>query len=259
MAVDSFPDEVVEELKHYVYRLIDPRNGETFYVGKGRGNRVFDHANAALTDPGESAADPKLERIHEIQGLGMRVQHVIHRHGMTEATAREVEAALIDAYPGLVNRVAGTDSRDRGARHVDEIILEHSADEFVVEKPLILISIGQLWKVRGVYGAVRGVWRMNKQRAEGYKLVLAHVRGVVRGAYIPTRWMRMQANSRDFPFEAWESNPESLSKRIGFDGVEAERAVWDRYVGKRVPAKYRKRGVQTPFQYLHPCDVEGVR
>ena len=40
MARDSFPAGVAEQLKWYVYRLIDPRNGETFYVGKGRGNRV---------------------------------------------------------------------------------------------------------------------------------------------------------------------------------------------------------------------------
>jgi hypothetical protein len=32
-----------ENLKTYVYRLIDPRNGETFHVGKGRGNRVSAH------------------------------------------------------------------------------------------------------------------------------------------------------------------------------------------------------------------------
>jgi hypothetical protein len=39
----SFPREVAQKLKTYVYRLIDPRNGETFYVGKGQGNRVFAH------------------------------------------------------------------------------------------------------------------------------------------------------------------------------------------------------------------------
>lgn len=36
MPTDSFPPEVADILKWYVYRLIDPRNGETFYVGKGR-------------------------------------------------------------------------------------------------------------------------------------------------------------------------------------------------------------------------------
>lgn len=40
---DAFPAGVAEKLKTYVYRLIDPRNGETFYVGKGRGDRVFAH------------------------------------------------------------------------------------------------------------------------------------------------------------------------------------------------------------------------
>jgi|GEM_PF-7020802 len=33
----AFPPEVIEKLKTYVYRLVDPRDGETFYVGKGRG------------------------------------------------------------------------------------------------------------------------------------------------------------------------------------------------------------------------------
>ena len=33
MDIDSFPQEVEEALRNYVYRLIDPRNGETFLCG----------------------------------------------------------------------------------------------------------------------------------------------------------------------------------------------------------------------------------
>ena len=33
--------------KYYVYRLIDPRNLQTFYVGKGCGDRVYQHAKEA--------------------------------------------------------------------------------------------------------------------------------------------------------------------------------------------------------------------
>lgn len=53
--LQSFPPEVAEKLKTYVYRLIDPRNGETFYVGKGVGNRVFAHVRADIDsdDPGD--------------------------------------------------------------------------------------------------------------------------------------------------------------------------------------------------------------
>ena len=247
----AFSKDVEEALGCYVYRLIDPRNGETFYVGRGTGQRVFHHVRGAVRDLDESAVDPKLDRIHEIRGLGLEVAHIIHRHGMSEASAKEVEAALIDAYPGLVNRIAGSGSRDRGARHVREIVMEFSAEEFVVTEPLILISIRRLWVERGVYGAVRGMWKMNLERARQYRLVLAHVRGVVRGAYRPTEWMR--ASPDRFPSENWGADDGRLLNRIGFDGHEAEPEVWDRYVGKRVPAQYQKRGAQAPFKYLHPA------
>jgi hypothetical protein len=41
MKPHQFPESVIENLGVYVCRLIDPRNGETIYVGKGVGNRGF--------------------------------------------------------------------------------------------------------------------------------------------------------------------------------------------------------------------------
>ncbi len=41
---NAFPEEVQRALKYYVYRLIDLRNGETFYIGKGKGNRVCNYS-----------------------------------------------------------------------------------------------------------------------------------------------------------------------------------------------------------------------
>ena len=70
----------------------------------------------------------------------MEVAHVIHRQGLeSESTAYEVEAALMDAYPGLENKVRGHGSRDYGSRHVEEIIDEYAGEEFDVKEPLILI------------------------------------------------------------------------------------------------------------------------
>jgi hypothetical protein len=125
MSPESFPSEVIEKLKTYVYRLIDPRNGETFYVGKGQDNRVFAHARADIEG---DDLDDKLKRIREIRLAGFEVAHVIHRHGLDDKTAFEVEAALIDAYPGLTNIVGGSGSGDFGVMHAKEIIAEYCAE-----------------------------------------------------------------------------------------------------------------------------------
>ena len=112
-----FPPGVAKKLKTYVYRLIDPRNGETFYIGKGKNDRVFAHSRAEIKteDPGD-----KLKRIREIHVGGFEVAPVIHRHGMDDKTAKEVEAALIEAYPGVTNAVVCGGSYAVGAVRAQE-------------------------------------------------------------------------------------------------------------------------------------------
>lgn len=39
-----FKQSVKEALNFYVYALVDPRDKKIFYVGKGSGDRVFQHA-----------------------------------------------------------------------------------------------------------------------------------------------------------------------------------------------------------------------
>ncbi|MYE55026.1 MAG: hypothetical protein F4X34_07510 [Chloroflexi bacterium] len=246
MADNHFPVEVAKELKWYVYRLIDPRNGDTFYIGKGKDDRVFAHVKGLKGDYDDNIEDQKQQRIIDIQSAGLEVMHVVHRHGMaSESTAYEVEAALIDAYPGLVNKVAGKGSRDFGTRHASEIVAEYRAEPFKVEEKLILIFIGRRWKERGVYEAVRGRWKISKDKTKSYKLVLAHVRGLVRGAYRPAKWL--PGTREHFPLES-----EDVLDRIGFVGDPAEPDVWHKYVGKRVPDKYRKKGAANPIRYCDP-------
>ena len=100
--ITKFSDETAERLGYYVYRLIDPRNGRTFYVGKGKGNRVFEHIKCALK---ENAAKENLKYkiIKEIKAAGLDVLHIIHRHGLTEKEAFLVESAVMDCYEGLSN------------------------------------------------------------------------------------------------------------------------------------------------------------
>ena len=249
---DSFPAGVAEQLKWYVYRLIDPRNGETFYVGKGQGGRVFAHANGQIVADHADVSDPKLKRIRDIKASGLEVGHIIHRHGIESSRiAHEVEAALIDAYPGLTNRVRGHGAKDYGSRHVEQIIDEYAGEEFEVKEPLMLISIGRVFYEReDPYDAVRFAWKINRSRVEEYKLVLARVRGMVVGAYQPDKWL--PATVENFQDLARRYEIPNLPDRHGFVGQVAEQGKWEYYVRKRVPSRYRGKGIQSPVLYCDP-------
>lgn len=60
---------------------------------------MFSHIRAEQQDLEGDDVSNKMECIRKIRLAGFDVAHVIHRHGMDEKTAFEVEAALIDAYP----------------------------------------------------------------------------------------------------------------------------------------------------------------
>lgn len=251
MTRDQFPDGVAEHLKWYVYRLIDPRNGDTFYVGKGQGNKVFEHARGLQVVEAGDLLTAKLERIREIRAAGLEVGHVIHRHGLgTQTLAYEVEAAVIDAYPGLTNQVSGHGSGDYGSRHVEEIINEYAGEEFQLEEDLMLISIGVYYYRRDdPYDAVRFAWKLNRSRAEQHRLVLARVRGLVVGAYRPTKWIpATRENFADLSNRYDDfGDIDELPGKLGFVGEPAE-DVWDNYVGKRVPERFPR--TQNAIRYL---------
>ncbi len=256
MQIDKFPPGVADRLKWYVYRLIDPRNGETFYIGKGENNRIFQHAKGAMSSTvDEYGTDLKLKRIKDINAVGLDVGQVIHRHNIEdEKVALEIEAALIDAYPGLTNQAGGHGSDDYGCRHVEEIVRDYAAEPFEVKEPLILICIARTYKEDGksIYDAVRGTWRVNKNNVEKYKLVLAHCNGIVVGVFRPKEWL--ESTKENFP---WLS--EDIPHRFGFVGDLAEPAVTNLYLHKRVPDEYRQKGAANPIRPIPPISRRRVK
>lgn len=73
--IKEFSNSVSERIGYYVYILKDPRNDSIFYVGKGKGNRLFQHVQCAL----ENATDSdKYNLIREIHKDGKEVEHFIN-------------------------------------------------------------------------------------------------------------------------------------------------------------------------------------
>jgi hypothetical protein len=238
--LQEFSPEVSAKLKTYVYRLIDPRNGETFYVGKGKGNRVFAHIRADVK--GDNLSN-KIKRILEIRLAGFEVAHVIHRHGMANKTAFEVESALIDAYPGLTNIMGGVGGSAFGAMHATEIIRRYTAEPAVFLHKAILISVNRTATEISLYEATRFAWKVSKPKAEKADVILSTVQGLIVGAFVADRWL--EASSSNFPAH----NP--LEGRFGFEGKEAPADITNLYLRKRVPDQYRKRGAANPVKYTY--------
>lgn len=236
--IDSFPPEVAEKLGYYVYRLIDPRNGETFYIGKGKGNRVFAHARGDIES---DFLSEKMTKIRSIRIAGFDVAHVIHRHGLSEKSALEVEAALIDAYPGITNIMDGHGNSDFGAMHSSEIIKRYCAETARFEHKALLISVNRSALESSLYEATRYAWRLSQKKASQAEVVLATVQGLIVGAFIAEEWL--DAKPENFP------GREAVEGRYGFIGSEAPIALQQLYVGKRTPDEFRKRGASNPIRY----------
>lgn len=224
-----------ENRKYYVYRLVDPRDFQTFYVGKGCGGRVFQHANAvkSLCDKDHDELSLKSQQIADIIASGKEVIPVIHRRGLTEEEAFEVEAALIDAYPGLTNIQAGHDA-ERGAITVEDFqkyvqtidYSEPSEDYIIIKTTTEAINIGG-----SLYEATRKSWVASLDRAQKYQYVLSVVYGIVKEVYEVSKWYK-EANGR-----------------VAFEGKTATNEELCKLIGKRIPEKYRKKGLSNPFLY----------
>ncbi len=106
----SLPPGVAQKLgPFYVYVLIDPEDGQIFYVGKGTGERLLAHGREADLVADGKGNHRKLGRIRQIRASGQEPRIDVVRHGLSETEAFLVEAALIDSVPGLTNASSGHD------------------------------------------------------------------------------------------------------------------------------------------------------
>ena len=80
--------------KYYVYELVDPRNGQPFYVGKGKGDRAKSHLTV-----GKVTNNPRKDlRINDIRDSGHEPKIHIVLENLTSDDAYVKEESLIKTY-----------------------------------------------------------------------------------------------------------------------------------------------------------------
>ena len=198
-SIKLFSEKAIEHLNgFYVYALIDPRNNQVFYIGKGTGNRVFSHEiESGKSQKSEKA---KLQKIREIEASGHSAKRVIVNWGMTEAEAFTAEASLINlmgflSADALTNAVAGHHVHE--ALSVEDFEIMYGAERLQPEDirhSIMVIKINKRYRrdmgAAELYDVVRGIWRasLNSIQKRKIKYVFAVYNQLIVAVYKPDEW-----------------------------------------------------------------------
>jgi uncharacterized protein len=235
-----FDQKTIEQLQYYVYILIDSRNGKPFYVGKGFGNRVFNHLQCALE---EETDNDKYNTIRSIIAENVSVKHLIIRHGLSEKQAFEIESTIIDLLDYLdfeiTNKVLGHNTYASGIMTTDEIIRLHNAQPLtIIEESVIFININRQYKrgfsVEDIYKATKDYWKIAESKVNSLKYVLSEYRGLIIEVFEVEEW---------YPVEAKDRSGKDVIK-YGFNGKVAPDDIRRKYINKSVSKKH-----QNPIYY----------
>ena len=259
MRSNAFDEKTIHKLKAYVYALFDPLEDRPFYIGKGRGNRVFQHVEGAILEDKERN---KYDKIREIRARTQnnRVKHTVIRHGMSDEVAFEVESALIDLAnrtgANLTNEVTGHNSIENGMMSTDDILRKYNAQPLnELLHSVVIININKKYKlVRDealkvntkyfgkdlIYESVKQAWVIGKRR-DTVEYVLAEYKGIIVEVY---EVIEINNNGQ---LEKWYSVP-GYKNRWGFHGRRAIDRVRENYINKSI-SHHKKRGAANPVKY----------
>lgn len=263
--MDRFSEKSLLALgDYYVYGLIDPRNNQLFYIGKGTGNRVFEHERESLSSPDSEKL--KLRTISEIKAAGQDVLKIIINSNLTESEAFAAEASLINAlnYIGdvkLTNIVAGHHSAE--ALSVEDYESIYGAVELTeddIKHRILVIKINRLYQRNmdpdALYDSVRGVWRASKEKVKTVDYVFGVYNSLVVAVYKPTEWFVCKDARDRLPRQDIELTPKT-ENRVFFVDEGYERGLpMDEnqrfYYGKSIADLKLNQSAQNPITYLFP-------
>jgi hypothetical protein len=232
--------EVSNILKSYVYVYIDPRNGEPFYIGKGKGNRLFTH----LQDKSDVE---KVAHIAEIRRSGQEPRIEILRYGLTDSEAHLVEAASIDLIgkTSLPDRVSGYHEGSFGNIFSHRVTAMLAAKKIKVQHKAILLTINKLYRsnmtAEELYETTRGIWRAGATNRNKVEYAIALFQGIVLEVYRIEQWHP----AGTLPYNNRDSSLFKNSGRWEFSGSVAK-DIRGEYIGFSVG----KAG-QNPIRYAN--------
>ena len=191
-----FSKKTIESIGYYVYGLRTPGTKEYFYIGKGKGNRVFSHVNQEVKT---LEHDPKFDLIKKMKPLGGPEVDII-RHGLKKDQAFRIESALIDVLnvENLTNKVRGHNSDDVGLMTAKNVEAKYKGELLKFKEPAVCFKISVLFNPwtknmseNELYEIIRGNWTVNIKKAKSVKYALGISDNLVRGIYKINSWQQV--------------------------------------------------------------------
>ncbi len=248
----KFSEPVIRALKYYIYLYSHPVTNEIFYVGKGRGNRIFHH----LKEKGSSA---KVNYIQELASSGLKPKLEILIHGLeNEVEALRVESSIIDLLGrnNLTNLQSGYHSSSFGRMSLKQINALYDKEKVVVDDPVLLIRINKAFRytmtAMELYDYTRGRWVLSIDRAKKVKYALAVYEGIVQEVYEIIDWFKagttFSVRNMETSLQLFPSS--NLENRFEFVGNIASDLIRSKYRYKSVE-HYFKQGNANPIMYVN--------
>ena len=263
--MESFSEKSLLALgDYYVYGLIDPRTNQFFYIGKGTGNRVFEHERESLSSPDSDKL--KLKTIAEIKSAGLDVLKIIINYDLTEAEAFASEASLINAFNligavKLTNIVAGHHSAE--ALSVEDYERIYGAQELTeddIKHKILVIKINRLYQRNmdsdALYDSVRGVWRASKEKVRSIDYVFGVYNSLIVAVYKPTEWFVCKDAKDRLPRQDIVLTPKTENRVFFVDESYEQGLPMDEnaqfYYGKSIADLKLNQSAQNPITYFFP-------
>ena len=122
---------------------------------------------------------------------------------------------------------------------LEDIKIKYEAEDAVIEEPVILININNLYQKdmneNEIYDATRKSWRININRIVNIKIACSVYRGIIREVFLIEKWLLSS----------------EVEGRYMFQGKVAPKDLRNKYLNKSV-SKYWKKGSQNPIKYVIP-------
>jgi hypothetical protein len=268
-----------EQLGHYVYVLRDPRDNQIFYVGKGVGNRVLDHANGVIDN--EDPQSTKEMQISEIHAAGLEVdawiiqsdlksdEHAFATESAVYGALKLISSTLNSEKLLLKNIVVPPGFSNSGLIQLNEAIaiFGEPADSTLIPHNSVFIKPTATWR-RGMsaeelWESTHGWWVLGEERIQNIRYVFSIPNFVIRGVWLVPEngWRKQKKGDRGFAdARQKQAKYQKIKSRFGFDSMNDVSGDFSELINKSVEHLYEKSGQkQASVTYLDDQRVKDFK